>query len=183
LPDCLIVMISLKKKTTDLTQRLDLDTRPVPVHRLDKVNYFRLQLFIGPKAYVRLYFPFRKINKTAWGKYGRFNTSLNIAVLLHFILVWKPILVYSSLFWTQATTGTLLLARTADGVKTLSQQFSKREISKTYLALVRAGRETFKTNQGKIVAKLGVDADGRTQVRRGGIETSTSWELVASSVR
>ncbi|KIJ30190.1 hypothetical protein M422DRAFT_214678 [Sphaerobolus stellatus SS14] len=107
---------SIDKIIDDLTLKLNLDTRPVPVHRLDK-----------------------------------------------------------------ATTGALLLGRTPDAVKSFSKQFSSREISKTYLALVRGGRETFKTDQGNIIAKLGLDSHGRTQLQKDGTETSTTWELLASS--
>lgn len=88
------------------------------------------------------------------------------------------------------TTGTLLLARTPQVARDLSQQFQHRTVHKTYLALVRAGRSTFPTPQGTIDARLTFD-DGRVSVLQDkrkkhldlSVEALTGWELVASSVR
>ncbi|KAF8584421.1 pseudouridine synthase, partial [Ramaria rubella] len=78
------------------------------------------------------------------------------------------------------TTGALLLARTPETAHALSQQFQKRTVTKTYLALVRGGRETFKSDKGEITAGLKIE-DGRVSVSSKGSETLTGWELVGSS--
>ncbi|KAF8523834.1 pseudouridine synthase [Gautieria morchelliformis] len=80
----------------------------------------------------------------------------------------------------KGTTGALLLARTPQVARDLSQQFQSRLIRKTYLALVRAGRETFKADKGEIAANLKIE-DGRVSISNKGLNTLTGWELVASS--
>jgi 23S rRNA-/tRNA-specific pseudouridylate synthase len=82
----------------------------------------------------------------------------------------------------QSTTGALLLARTPQAARDLSQQFRARTVHKTYLALVRAGRQSFSAAKGEIDAKLLIE-DGRVSVSNQGKEALTGWELVGSSVR
>jgi hypothetical protein len=109
--------------------------------------------------------------------------------------------------WTthQDTTGALLLARSRLKARELQVQFKERQIKKTYLALVRAGKDVFPDTSGSIRNVLAYDLDGRFQrvvpvranagkgkdASRGGsgggvgksVETVTHWRLLWSSVR
>ncbi|EIM83093.1 pseudouridine synthase [Stereum hirsutum FP-91666 SS1] len=82
------------------------------------------------------------------------------------------------------TTGVLVLAKHKKAAQQLSQQFQSREVQKSYLALVRAGKKTFQTNTGIISAPLVIEdghvalSTGTAQVEKSAI---TSWELLASS--
>jgi hypothetical protein len=85
----------------------------------------------------------------------------------------------------QETTGALLLARSPEALKAFSQQFSSREVQKTYLALVRGGCQTFPGKSGDIGVTLQADKTGKTCISTSekGTMTYTSWELLGSSVR
>ncbi|EPQ55655.1 pseudouridine synthase [Gloeophyllum trabeum ATCC 11539] len=82
------------------------------------------------------------------------------------------------------TTGALILARTPHMARDLSAQFRTRTVSKTYLALVRAGAQTFPASNGEIRTPLD-NVDGRVSVAHEGSATgkpaATDWELVASA--
>lgn len=78
------------------------------------------------------------------------------------------------------TTGVLLLARTPHGARDLSQQLSSRMVHKTYLALVRAGKETFEKASGQIREKIRY-IDGRPRIDQNGILALTSWSLIDTS--
>ncbi|KAF8873162.1 pseudouridine synthase [Gymnopilus junonius] len=80
----------------------------------------------------------------------------------------------------KATTGTLLVALNATAATALSRQFQQGTISKTYLALVRGGEKSFSAMSGEIKEPLAY-VDGRGDIKRGGKEALTKWELVASS--
>ncbi|KAF9789580.1 pseudouridine synthase [Thelephora terrestris] len=100
------------------------------------------------------------------------------------------------------TTGALLLARSRLKARELQLQFKERQIKKSYLALVRAGRDVFPDTSGSIRNVLAYDLDGRFQkvvpvrtnagkrkdTSRGGgvgksVETVTRWRLLWSSTK
>ncbi|THH20403.1 hypothetical protein EW146_g948 [Bondarzewia mesenterica] len=82
------------------------------------------------------------------------------------------------------TTGALVLCKNPNAATQLSQQFKTREVSKTYLALVRGGEKTFPTRQGQIDKAIKID-DGRVSMsgsqKRDSKPALTTWELLASS--
>jgi 23S rRNA-/tRNA-specific pseudouridylate synthase len=84
----------------------------------------------------------------------------------------------------QATTGTLLLARSLASARQLSQQFQSRVVGKTYLALVRGGEKSFPARSGEIRDALEF-SDGRVSIGESCAAkfAATDWELLASSVR
>ncbi|TDL21116.1 pseudouridine synthase [Rickenella mellea] len=82
----------------------------------------------------------------------------------------------------KAITGALLLARNADRVPDLMNQFQKRTVRKTYLALVRGGRKSFpEPGRGTIDDPLQVGRDGVTVDWRNGQPALSDWELLGSS--
>ncbi|KAF7319896.1 Pseudouridine synthase [Mycena kentingensis (nom. inval.)] len=82
------------------------------------------------------------------------------------------------------TTGCLVFARTHNAAKQLSTQFQQNEVQKTYLALVRGGRQSFAQTSGIIREPL-LQKDGRVSVAKLGHPDAqnsvTEWSLVASS--
>ncbi|KAF7306506.1 Pseudouridine synthase [Mycena indigotica] len=88
----------------------------------------------------------------------------------------------------KATTGALVLARSKRFASDFHTQFKQRDVHKTYLALVRAGRQSFEQTSGTIRVPI-VYKDGHataTQKLLPGAdnearEALTGWELVASS--
>ena len=109
---------------------------------------------------------------------------------------------------SQDTTGALLLARSRLQAREFQVQFKEREIEKTYLALVQAGKDAFPKASGTLRSVLVYDLDGRFDRvvpvkadvdkgkdtgRRGGVgdvrivgktvEAVTHWKLLGSSVR
>jgi len=80
------------------------------------------------------------------------------------------------------TTGALLLATNDRHVKTFAKQFQDHDIRKSYLAIVRGGRESFRgARTGTIDEWLGVE-DGRVRVdEMNGSLALTGWELLGSS--
>ncbi|PPQ66414.1 hypothetical protein CVT26_011283 [Gymnopilus dilepis] len=83
----------------------------------------------------------------------------------------------------KATTGTFLIALNSNVAKAMSSQFQQGTVSKTYLALVRGGPQSFSNKSGIIDVPL-IYRDGRGDIgRKGkdGKEALTEWELVSSS--
>jgi 23S rRNA-/tRNA-specific pseudouridylate synthase len=87
-----------------------------------------------------------------------------------------------SLIW-QGTTGSLILARTLSMARELSQQFQKRTVEKTYLALVRGGAQSFSSTHGQVCSAIQYN-DGRASLDHSnlGKHSVTDWELACSSV-
>ncbi|KAJ6569668.1 pseudouridine synthase [Mycena capillaripes] len=91
----------------------------------------------------------------------------------------------------KGTTGCLVLARSLSGAHDISTQFEKRTVDKTYLALVRGGRESFSQSGGvggQIRTFLQYPNGRASLVPQGELretqelkESKTDWELVASS--
>jgi 23S rRNA-/tRNA-specific pseudouridylate synthase len=80
------------------------------------------------------------------------------------------------------TTGALLLATNARHAKTFSKQFHDHEIRKSYLAIVRGGRQSFEgVKSGTIDARLSQDGRVRVDDADGSLAL-TGWELLGSSV-
>jgi 23S rRNA-/tRNA-specific pseudouridylate synthase len=65
----------------------------------------------------------------------------------------------------------------------LSQQFKKRTVEKTYLALVRGGAQSFSSKHGQIRSAIQYN-DGRASLDPSilGKSSVTDWELACSSV-
>lgn len=82
------------------------------------------------------------------------------------------------------TTGALLLATNARHARTFAKQFHDHEVRKSYLAIVRGGRQSFEgVKSGTIDARLSQE-DGRVRVDEAdGSLALTGWELLGSSVR
>lgn len=76
-----------------------------------------------------------------------------------------------------------LLAKSSTHARALSVQFRDHTLRKTYLAIVRGGRQTFPdVARGSINAPLRI-AGGKVVVdERDGSPTLTDWELLGSSV-
>ncbi|KAJ7655309.1 pseudouridine synthase [Mycena polygramma] len=90
----------------------------------------------------------------------------------------------------KGTTGCLVLPRSLKVVQELSTQFEKRAVDKTYLALVRGGRESFPQPKGHIRTFLQFPNGRASLVPQTELqdnperkESKTDWELVASSPR
>jgi 23S rRNA-/tRNA-specific pseudouridylate synthase len=92
------------------------------------------------------------------------------------------------------TTGALVIARAPQHARELSQQFASHTVSKSYLALVRAGSSFPQPgSQGVVDDALWVE-DGHVSVARehartrgsgraGGVRAAqTEWEVLAKSV-
>ncbi|KAF5329473.1 hypothetical protein D9619_009127 [Psilocybe cf. subviscida] len=78
------------------------------------------------------------------------------------------------------TTGCLAIPVQYSAAKSLSLQFQKGTVHKSYLALVRGGEKTFSETKGTIRASLLYD-DGRPEIDPMGKESITEWEVLASS--
>ena len=161
-----------------MKQRFELPEEPWPVHRLDRVRKFSLL-----PAQVHMWLP----------PTNNFTNPLHINYNY-------PI--------SQDTTGALLLARSRLQAREFQVQFKEREIEKTYLALVQAGKDAFPKASGTLRSVLVYDLDGRFDrvvpvkadadkgkdtSRSGGVgdvrivgktvEAVTHWKLLGSSVR
>ncbi|KAH7882719.1 pseudouridine synthase [Phlebopus sp. FC_14] len=82
----------------------------------------------------------------------------------------------------KSTTGLLVLGKNTVSARQLSQQFQSREVTKTYLALVRGGEKSFPERSGEIRDALEFN-DGRVSVSDScnAKFAATDWELIASS--
>ncbi|KAJ7456505.1 pseudouridine synthase [Mycena latifolia] len=87
----------------------------------------------------------------------------------------------------RGTTGCFVLARSHGVANELSKQFKSRNVDKTYLALVRGGRQSFPHSSGQIRTPVEY-LDGwptlisENEPRDAPLkESKTDWELVASS--
>jgi 23S rRNA-/tRNA-specific pseudouridylate synthase len=91
------------------------------------------------------------------------------------------------------TTGCLLLPTSSSFARDISNQISSRQVQKSYLALVRGGKQSFEKKSGVIDLGLHVDTHGRMRVGRPGgsvkggeketiMPARTNWEVIAHSV-
>ena len=76
----------------------------------------------------------------------------------------------------------LLLAKSQTEARSISQQFQSHSIKKTYLAIVRGGRESFRDVKGSITTPLRIGYDRVYVDEKDGDPTLTDWELLGSSV-
>ncbi|KAH6904423.1 pseudouridine synthase [Coprinopsis sp. MPI-PUGE-AT-0042] len=83
------------------------------------------------------------------------------------------------------TTGCLAVAMTKASARSISQQFAQGKVGKTYLALVRGGKQTFPGQKGTIDHPIEYE-DGYFRAlhaagSKAGKPSVTEWEVVASS--
>jgi len=81
----------------------------------------------------------------------------------------------------KGTTGCLILPLGHQVTKSISQQFLRNTVNKTYLALVHTGGKAFQATSGRIEASIAYP-DGYGRISREGKKAVTEWELVDSSV-
>ena len=82
------------------------------------------------------------------------------------------------------TTGAYLLAKSNAHARTLFQQFRDHSLRKTYIAVVRGGRESFpEAGYGTINTRLGKKGEKMAVDEDEGNLALTDWELLGSSVR
>ncbi|TFK27291.1 pseudouridine synthase [Coprinopsis marcescibilis] len=79
------------------------------------------------------------------------------------------------------TTGCLAVATTETAARSLSKQFVTGDVQKTYLALVRGGKETFPTSSGRIESPILYEDGFFKGLGKNGKPSVTEWEVVGSS--
>ena len=90
---------------------------------------------------------------------------------------------------TQATTGALIWGLTSHSASKISQQFEKRQVKKTYLAVVQGAADRLPRSSGLIEGPIRRLAGGAVTTKpfpaelvRKEVVAKTEWELLASSV-
>ncbi|KIK09442.1 hypothetical protein K443DRAFT_385998 [Laccaria amethystina LaAM-08-1] len=117
-------------------------------------------------------------HKLPAGRVNHFNVMME-DLKAHLSLKTFP---YSVHRLDKGTTGALLLALTQSSARQISQQFQKRTVQKTYLALVRGGEKSFPEAFGEIRTSLKtVDGYPEVDLSLQGQPCATDWKLLASS--
>ena len=93
-------------------------------------------------------------------------------------------MVHPQLFlYFQLTSGAWLLAKNKHAARDLSMDIQQHKILKTYLAIVRAGRQSFPATNGTIDAPISIDGEGNVEIDSvSGLPAVTHWEVLGSSV-
>ena len=95
----------------------------------------------------------------------------------------------ASLSGVEATTGALIWGLTSHSAGKVSQQFEKRQVKKTYLAVVRGASDRLLQSTGVIEGPIRRLAGGTVTTKcsspelvRKEVTAKTEWEVLANSV-